>query len=163
MLYVLHWTKKYKRGFEWWWLDSCHARGVVSIQEAQCLGIVPRPTHTNVIGTKWIFKNKLDDCGTIVRNKARFTAQRYTQVEEVDFDETFSPIARIWIIRLLFAIACYMKFTLFQMDVKSVLLNEFLQEEAYVEQPKGFVDPQFSNHVYHLRKAIYGLKQATRA
>jgi len=125
--------------------------------------LVPRPEGTNVIGTKWIFKNKTDEFGTIIRNKARLVAQGYTQVEGIDFDETFAPVARLESIRLLLAIACVLGFKLHQMDVKSAFLNGFLNEEAYVEQPKGFEDPHFPNHVYKLKKALYGLKQAPRA
>ena len=125
--------------------------------------LVPRPSHVNVIGTKWIFKNKSDEFGTIVRNKARLVAQGYTQIEGVDFDETFAPVARLESIRLLLAISCIMKIKLHQMDVKSAFLNGFLNEEAYVEQPKGFEDPHFPNHVFKLKKALYGLKQAPRA
>ena len=125
--------------------------------------LVPRPEGTNIIGTKWIFKNKSDAEGVVTRNKARLVAQGYTQVEGVDFDETFAPVARLESIRLLLSIACLLKFKLFQMDVKSAFLNGYLNEEAYVEQPKGFVDPTHPDHVYKLRKALYGLKQAPRA
>ncbi|XP_073064107.1 uncharacterized protein [Primulina eburnea] len=79
--------------------------------------LVPSPDHGNVIGTKWVLKNKTDESGNIIRNKVRLVAQGYTQVEGVDFDETFAPVARIESIRLLLAIACYMKIKLFQMDV----------------------------------------------
>src|ERR1044072_7552410 len=125
--------------------------------------LVPRPEGTNIIGTKWIYKNKSDAEGTVTRNKARLVAQGYTQVEGVDFDETFAPVARLESIRLLLGVACILKFKLFQMDVKSAFLNGYLNEEVYVEQPKGFVDPSFPDHVYKLRKALYGLKQAPRA
>ena len=90
--------------------------------------LVPRPSHTNVIGTKWIFKNKTDEFGTIIRNKARLVAQGYTQVEGIDFDETFAPVARLESIRLLLDISCVLGFKLFQMDVKSAFLNGFLNE-----------------------------------
>ena len=125
--------------------------------------LVPRPKNTNVIGTKWIYKNKTDNEGNVVRNKARLVAQGYTQVEGIDFDETFAPVARLESIRLLFAVACHLNFKLHQMDVKTAFLNGVLQEEVYVEQPKGFEDPHFPNHVYKLKKALYGLKQAPRA
>ena len=105
--------------------------------------LVPIPSHTNVIGTKWIFKNKTDEFGNIVRNKARLVAQGYTQIECVDFDETFAPVARIESIGLLFAVTCLIGFKLFQMDVKSAFLNGILNEEAYVKQSKGFEDPYF--------------------
>ena len=124
---------------------------------------MPRPQDVNVIGTKLIFKNKMDENGVIVRNKARLVAQGFKQIEGIDFDETFASIARLESIRILLAIACVWKFKLFQMDAKSVFLNEILNEEVYVEQPKGFQDPRYPNNVYRLRKALYGLKQAPRA
>jgi hypothetical protein len=125
--------------------------------------LVPRPEGVNVIGTKWIFKIKSDEHGTVTRNKARLVAQGYTQIEGLDFDETFAPVARLESIRLLLSVSCIIKFKLFQMDVKSAFLNAYLNEEVYVKQPKGFVDPSFPNHVYMLKKALYGLKQAPRA
>jgi len=96
--------------------------------------LVPRPVEQNIIGTKWIFKNKTDEHGTVVRNKARLVAQGYTQIEGVDFDETFAPVAMLESIRILLSIACHLGFKLYQMDVKSTFLNGILQEEVYVEQ-----------------------------
>ena len=87
-------------------------------------------------------------------------AQGYTQVEGVDFNESFAPVARHESICILLSIACIMNFKLYQMDVKSTFRNGFLQEEVFVEQPKGFHDPHFPNHVLRLIKALYGLKQA---
>ncbi|KAK1564465.1 hypothetical protein Q3G72_003838 [Acer saccharum] len=124
--------------------------------------LVPKPKTTNVIGTKWIFRNKSDEDGNIVRNKARLVAQGYSQIEGIDFEETFTPVALLESIRLLLSISCVHKFKLHQMDVKSAFLNGFLQEEVFVEQPKGFVDAHHPNHVYRLKKALYGLKQAPR-
>jgi hypothetical protein len=125
--------------------------------------LVPRPAKQNIIGTKWIFKNKTDEHGTVVRNKARLIAQGYTQIEGADFDETFAPVARLESIRFHLSIACHLDFKLYQMDVKSAFLNGVLQEKVYVEQPKGFQDPHHPHHVYKLKKALYGLKQAPRA
>ena len=116
--------------------------------------LVSRPKDTNVIGTKWVFKNKTDTAGNITRNKARLVAQGYTQIEGIDFDETFAPVARIESIRLLLAVACILNVKLYQMDVKSVFLNSVLNEKVCVEQPKGFEDPHFSNHVYKLKKSF---------
>ena len=116
-----------------------------------------------MIGTKWIFKNKLDEHGTVIRNKSRLVAQGYTQVEGINFDETFAPVARLESIRILLAIASHLNFKLYQMDIKSAFLNGILQEEVYVEQPKGFVDPHRLDDVYKLKRALYGLKQAPRA
>ena len=116
--------------------------------------LIPRPNGVNVIGIKWIFKNKSDEHGTVIRNNFRLVAQGYTQVEEVDFDETFAPVARLESIRILLAIASHLNFKLYQMDIKSVFLNGMLQEEVYVEQPKGFVDPHRPDDVYKLKKAL---------
>jgi hypothetical protein len=107
--------------------------------------LVPRPSDHNVIGTKWIFKNKSDEHGTVIRNKARLVAQGYTQIEGVDFDETFAPVACLESIRILLSIACHLGFKLYQMYVKSIFLNDILQKELYVEQPKGFQVPIIPN------------------
>ena len=95
--------------------------------------LVPRPNGVNVIGTKWIFKNKTDELGNVVRNKARLVAQGYTQVEGLDYDETFTPIARLESIRLLLAIACHLGIKPHEMDIKGAFLHGILLEEVYVE------------------------------
>lgn len=95
----------------------------------------------------------------VVRNKERLVAQGYTQVEGIDFDETFSSVARLESIRKLLRIACNLGFKLYQMDVKSAYLNGVLQEEVYMVQPKGFNGPHHLVHVYKLKKALYSLKQ----
>ncbi|KAK8609111.1 hypothetical protein V6N13_025418 [Hibiscus sabdariffa] len=125
--------------------------------------LVERPNDKSTIRTKWAFRNKLDESGNVVRNKARLVAQGYTQEEGIDFDETYAHVARMEAITTLLAFACHHEFKLFQMDVKSAFLNGFISEEVYVEQPPGFEDPKFSNHVFKLSKALYGLKQAPRA
>jgi hypothetical protein len=122
--------------------------------------LVLRPSNHNIIGTKSIFKNKSDEHGIVIRNKARLVAQRYTQIEGVDFDETFTPVACLESIRILLSIACHLRFKLYQMDVKSAFINGIIQEEVYVEQPKGFQDPHYPQHVCKLKKVLYGLKQA---
>ena len=116
-----------------------------------------------MIGTKWIFKNKSDEHGTVIRNKSRLVAQSYIQVEVIDFDETFAPVARLESVRILLTIASHLNFKLYQMDVKSAFLNGMLQKEVYVEQSKSFVDPHKSDDVYKLKRALYDLKQAPRA
>lgn len=102
----------------------------------------------NVIGTKWIYKNKYDENGNVTKNKARLVSQGYTQIEGVDFDETFALVARLEPIRELLGISCMMKFRLYQVDVKSAFLNGYLNEVVYVEKPKGFIDPSFPYHVH---------------
>ncbi|KAL0561561.1 hypothetical protein IC582_001995 [Cucumis melo] len=125
--------------------------------------LVPKPEGANIIGTKWIFKNKTDEVGCATKNKARLVVQGYAQVERVYFDETFAPISRLESINLLVGISCIQRFKLYQMDVKSAFLNGYLNEEVYVAQPKGFIDSEYPQHVYKLNKALYGLKQASRA
>jgi hypothetical protein len=122
--------------------------------------LVPRPSDNNIISTKWIFKNKSDEYGTVIQNKACLVAQGYTQIEGIDFDETFAPVARLESVKILLSIACHLGFKLYQMDVKSAFLNGILQEEVYVEQPKGFQAPHHPHRGYKIKKALYGLKQA---
>jgi hypothetical protein len=124
--------------------------------------LVPRPNQ-NVVGTKWVFRNKQDEHGVVTRNKARLVAKGYSQVEGLDFDETYAPVARLESIRILLANATYHGLKLYQMDVKSAFLNGPIKEEVYVEQPSGFEDSEYPNHVYKLSKALYRLKQAPRA
>ncbi|XP_074306191.1 uncharacterized protein LOC141641430 [Silene latifolia] len=125
--------------------------------------LVPRPKDRTIIGTRWVFRNKLDDTGVIVRNKARLVVQGYNQQEGIDYDETFAPVARLEAFRLLIAFAAHKGIKLFQMDVKTAFLNGYLNEEVFVEQPPGFLDSKFQNHVFKLDKALYGLKQAPRS
>jgi hypothetical protein len=124
--------------------------------------LVPRPNQ-NVVGTKWVFRNKQDEHGVVTTNKARLVAKGYSQVEGLDFGETYAPVARLESIRILLVYATYHGFKLYQMDVKSVFLNGPIKEEVYVEQPPCFEDSKYPNHVYKLSKALYGLKQAPRA
>nr|GEV42627.1 copia protein [Tanacetum cinerariifolium] len=113
--------------------------------------------------TKWVFRNKLDENGIVSRNKAMLVVQGYNQQEGIDYDETYAPVARLESIRLLLAYACDLDFKLFQMDVKSAFLNDFINEDVYVAQPPGFIDFEKPNHVFKLKKALYGLKQAPKA
>ncbi|GKA48677.1 putative ribonuclease H-like domain-containing protein, partial [Tanacetum coccineum] len=115
------------------------------------------------IGTKWVFRNKKDERGIVVKNKARLVAQGHTQEEGIDYDEVFAPVARIDAIRLFLAYASYKDFVVHQMDVKSAFLYGKIEEEVYVCQPPGFEDPDFPDKVYKVEKALYGLHQAPRA
>ncbi|CAM8983249.1 unnamed protein product [Rhodiola kirilowii] len=125
--------------------------------------LVPCSEGRTIIGTKWVFKNKLDDKGQVVRNKARLVVKGYNQQEGIDYDETFAPVARSEAIRLLIAYSTYHGFKLLQMDVKTAFLNGVLKEELYVAQTPGFEDTTHPDHVYILDKALYGLKQAPLA
>nr|GEU53181.1 copia protein [Tanacetum cinerariifolium] len=124
---------------------------------------VDLPYGKKDIGTKWVYRNKKDERGIIVRNKARLVAQGHKQEECIDYDEVFAPVARVEAIGLFFNFASYMKFHVYQMDVKSAFLYGTIKEEVYVSQPLGFVDLEFPKKVYKVEKALYGLHQAPRA
>jgi len=117
----------------------CDSNWVVAMQDElnqltrnDVWSLVPKTDAMNVIGTKWVFRNKMDENGNIIKNKARLVAKGYNQEEGIDFDETYAPVARLEAVRLLLAYACMCNFKLFQMDVKSAFLNGFLNEEVYV-------------------------------
>ena len=125
--------------------------------------LFPKPQDKNVIGTKWVFKNKVNENGQVIRNKARLVCKGYAQVEGVYFEETFAPVARLEKIRMFLAFASYKNLKVYQMDVKSVFFNGNLEEEVYIEQPQGFQLTDKGNYVCKLNKDLYGLKQAPRA
>jgi hypothetical protein len=110
-----------------------------------------------------VWKNKEGENGEVVSNKSRLVAHGYSQKEGIDYEETFAPVAHLEAIRILLAFSVAKGFKLYQMDVKSAFLNEFLEEEVYVKQPPGFESAEFPHNVYRLRKVLYGLKQAPRA
>ncbi|GJR24644.1 putative reverse transcriptase, RNA-dependent DNA polymerase [Tanacetum coccineum] len=124
--------------------------------------LVDLPHGAKVIGTKWVYRNKRDERGVVIRNKARLVAQGHRQEEGIDYDEVFAPMARIEAIRLFLAFASFMGFIVYQMDVKSAFLYGTIDEEVYVSQPPGFVDPDHPKKVYKVVKALYGLHQAPR-
>nr|GEZ20809.1 hypothetical protein [Tanacetum cinerariifolium] len=117
----------------------------------------------NNLSTKWVFRNKNDENGIVIRNKARLVAQGYTQEKGIDYDEFFSPVVRIEAIRLFLAYASFQDFMVYQMDVKSAFLYGKIKEEVYVCQPPRFEDPDFPDKIYKVKKALYGLHQALRA
>ncbi|GKB62009.1 putative ribonuclease H-like domain-containing protein [Tanacetum coccineum] len=125
--------------------------------------LVDLPIGKRAIGTKWVFKNKKDERGIVIRNKARLVAQGHRQEEGIDYEEVFAPVARIEAIRLFLAYASFMGFLVYQMDVKSAFLYGTIEEEVYVTQPPGFKDPDHPDKVYKVVKALYGLHQAPRA
>nr|GFA60324.1 putative ribonuclease H-like domain-containing protein [Tanacetum cinerariifolium] len=114
-------------------------------------------------GTKWVFKNKNDERGIVIRNKARLITQGHTQEEMIDYDKVFAPVAKIKAIRLFLAYASFKDFVVYQMDVKSDFLFGKIEKEVYVCQPPRFEDPDFPDRIYKVEKALYGLHQAPRA
>ncbi|KAD7477316.1 hypothetical protein E3N88_00452 [Mikania micrantha] len=136
------------------------------LNQFQKLGVwhlVDLPKGEKKIGTRWVLRCKRDDRGVIVRNKARLVVQGFKQVEGIDYDEVFAPVARLEAIRVFLAFAAHKKFKVFELDVKSAFLYGSLKETVYVCQPPGFEDPIHRDHVYLLDKALYRLHQAPRA
>nr|GEU80639.1 putative ribonuclease H-like domain-containing protein [Tanacetum cinerariifolium] len=125
--------------------------------------LVDFPYGKKAIGIKLVFRNKKDERGIVIRNKARLVAQGHRQEEGIDYEEVFAPIATIEAIRLFLAYASFIGFLVYQMDVKSAFLYGTIKEEVYVTQPPGFKDLDHLDKVYKVVKALYGLHQAPRA
>nr|GEZ48849.1 hypothetical protein [Tanacetum cinerariifolium] len=125
--------------------------------------LVDCPKGVRLIGTKWVLKNKKDERGIVIRNKAMLVAQGHTQEEGIDYNEVFALVARIEAIRLFLAYASFRSFIVYQMDVNSAFLYGTIDEEVYVMQPPGFQDPKFLAKVYKVENAMYELHQAPRA
>ena len=113
------------------YVEAMHDK-LLRFQRNDVWTLVPRPEGEHIIGIKWIFRNKTDEEGNAIRNKAWLVAQGYSQMEGVDYNETFAPVACIESIRILLALACQLKFKLYQMDVKTAFLNGLLKEDVYV-------------------------------
>lgn len=122
--------------------------------------LVSRPPGTNIVGSKWVFRTKFHSDGSVERHKARLIAQGFTQVSGFDFLYTFSPVVKASTVRIILALAVMRNWPLHQLDVKNAILHGILPKPVYMEQPPGYVDPRFPNHVCHLKKALNGLKQA---
>ncbi|KAL4340682.1 hypothetical protein GQ457_08G019310 [Hibiscus cannabinus] len=125
--------------------------------------LVDKPKNKKVIGVKWVYRVKLNSDGSINKHKARLVVKGYSLEFGVDFTETFAPVARFDTIRLLIALVAHKSWEIYQLDVKSAFLNGYLQEEIFIEQPEGFVKKGCDDKVYLLKKALYGLKKASRA
>jgi hypothetical protein len=119
------------------WLKSMNGEPD-QIEKNDTWELVPRPVNKNVIGSKWVYKNNMNEQGNIVRNKARLVYEGYAQIEGLNFDETFALVARLEAIRMFLSYACHKKFKVYQMDVKLAFLNGDLKEEVYLEQQEGF-------------------------
>ncbi|GJZ31850.1 retrotransposon protein, putative, ty1-copia subclass [Tanacetum coccineum] len=144
------------------WVDAMNAE-MQSMKDNQVWCLVDLPPNCKTVGSKWLFKKKTDMDGIVHTYKARLVAKGYTQTYGVDYEETFSPVADIRAIRILIAIAAFYDYEIWQMDVKTAFLNGYLNEDIYMVQPEGFVDPNHPRKVCKLQRSIYGLKQASRS
>ena len=124
---------------------------------------MPRPEDKLFVTSRWLCKIKHGAYGSIEKYKARFVARGFSQKEGVNYDETFAPVTQYTFIRSIIAIASALGWKLHQMDVKTAFLNGIIEEEVYIEQPKGFVVHGKESHVCKLKKTLYGLKQKPRA
>nr|GEW20213.1 putative ribonuclease H-like domain-containing protein [Tanacetum cinerariifolium] len=124
--------------------------------------LVDLPNGKRAIGTEWVFQNKKDERGIMIRNKERLVAQGHTQEEGIDYDEVFDPVARIKAIMLFLSYASFKDFVVYQMDVKSAFIYGKIKEEVYVFQPLGFEDSDFLDNVYKVEKALYELHQVPK-
>ncbi|KAD2132529.1 hypothetical protein E3N88_41798 [Mikania micrantha] len=134
-----------------------------SMYDNQVWDLVDLPPNSKAVGSKWILKKKTDMDGNVHTFKARLVAKGFTQTQGIDYEETFSPVAMTKSIRILIAIAAYHDYEIWQMDVKTAFLNGHLNEDVYMVQPEGFVDPKYPDKVCKLKKSIYGLKRASRS
>ncbi|GJX86089.1 putative ribonuclease H-like domain-containing protein [Tanacetum coccineum] len=144
------------------WIEAMYEE-LLQFKLQEVWTLVDLPNGKRAIGSKWIFRNKKDERGIVIRNKARLVAQGYTKEERIDYDEVFAPVARIEAIRLFLAYALFKDFVVYQMDVKSAFLYGKIKKEVYVCQPTKFEDPDFPDRVYKVEKALYGVHQALRA
>jgi hypothetical protein len=134
-----------------------------SIMKNDVWYIILRPERKSVVTSKWIYKINHTTERSIEKQKASFVARGFSQVEGIDYEETFSPNARYTFIRMIISLATSMGWKLHQMDMKTTFLNGEIGEEICIEQPDGFVIHEKESHVCRLKKALYGLKQAPRA
>ena len=135
---------------------------IQSMYDNQVWNLVENVPGRKTVGCKWVFKKKTDMDGKVHTYKARLVAKGFSQIPGVDYDETFSPVAKIKSIRVLLAIAAFHDYEIWQMDVKTAFLNGKLAEDVYMSQPLGFVSNEYPNRLCNLEKSIYGLKQAPR-
>ncbi|GKE17401.1 putative RNA-directed DNA polymerase, partial [Tanacetum coccineum] len=144
------------------WLEAMNME-MQSMKDNQVWNLVDLPPNCKTVGSKWLFKKKTNMDGNIHTYKARLVAKGFTQTYGVDYEETFSPVADIKAIRILIAITAYYDYEIWQMDVKTAFLNGRINDDVYMVQPEGFVNPKHPGRVCKLQRSIYGLKQASKS
>lgn len=124
--------------------------------------LVPRPTGRKIVSCRWHLKKKLNPDGTIQKYKARLVARGFTQREGIDYNETFAPSSRQESLKAFLAVNGHKDWDVIQLDVVGAFLYGELEEEVYLTQPEGFIDPNHPDHVWRLNQSLYGLKQSAR-
>lgn len=113
-----------------------------------------------MVSCRWIFKTKLHADGSIERHKTHLVAKGFSQIHNLDFEDTFNLVVHPATVRIILFIVVTSGWLLHHLDVKNVFLHGHIFEEVYMDQPYGYIDPQFPHHIYQLKRALYGLKQA---
>ncbi|GJW67787.1 retrotransposon protein, putative, ty1-copia subclass [Tanacetum coccineum] len=144
------------------WVNAMNAK-MQSMKDNQVWRLVDLPPNCKTVRSKWLFKKKTDMDGNVHTSKAGLLAKGFTQTYVVDYEEMFSPVADIRAIRILIAISVFYGYEIWQMDVKTAFLNGYLDEDIYMVQLEGFIDPKHPRKVCKLQRSIYGLKQASRS
>ncbi|GKE76865.1 putative ribonuclease H-like domain-containing protein, partial [Tanacetum coccineum] len=144
------------------WIEAMQDE-LLQFKLQQVWTLVDLPHGKRAIGTKWVYRNKKDERGIMIRNNARLVTQGHTQEEGINYNEVFALVSRIEVIKLFLAYASYKDFMVYQMDVKSDFMYGNIKEVVFVCQPLGFEDPDFPDRVYKVEKALYRLHQAPRA
>nr|GEY93656.1 hypothetical protein [Tanacetum cinerariifolium] len=143
------------------WLNAMNVE-MQSMEDNEVWVLVKLPPNGKTVGSKWLFKKKTNMDGVVHTYTTRLVVKGYTQTSGIDYEKIFSSVTDIRAIRILIAIVAYYDYEIWQMDVKTAFLNGYLNEEVYMEQPEGFVNPKYPNRVCKLKHSIYGLKQASR-
>lgn len=149
------------KGYPEW--EEAMQEEIEALKKNETWELVPKPENCTPVTCKWVYRLKKKSDSTIDKFKARLVARGFSQSYGLDYEETFSPVAKMVTVRSIFSLAAFKSWKLWQLDVKNAFLYGELDREVFMEQPKGFVSKQFPQHVCRLKKALYGLKQAPRA
>ena len=142
---------------DWW---EAELTELAALKERRVWDLVPKPQDANIITCKWVFKTKQDSEGNTTRRKARLVARGFTQVEGIDYEETFAPTAKFVTVRLIISLATSLNWAMEQADIDTAFMWSDIEEDIYMQQPEGHVDPIHPDYVCKLLKSLYGLKQA---
>ncbi len=133
-----------------------------SLKKNNVFELTELPQQRKAISCKWVFDAKTNELGEVMRYKARLVARGFSQIEGIDYTETYSPVLAIRTFRILIALATQLKLKIYNFDITTAFLNGELDEIIYLQQPPGFIDQKHSKRVWRLNKALYGLRQASR-